>query len=223
MRVLVANNHLPFPEAGPFVHEQTTVVTGPVHGRGMGNAYRFGETRVSRILYDPARTIGIDVNKDLLTLLQHPLLDDFGRGFHEEGVAVMDNVVFNHGHKGYNLSGRWMVVLRNRNPREPLRQGRDPYQLGGNWLMTLDGFVESSPGGGGMISDNYTRAFDLAGRDLWIDRNWCTNLLSNPGNDSEGILCQLQTAPISAPGRSPATATIRARARPATWADSGWR
>ncbi len=189
-RALVANNHLPLPEVGPFVHDQTTVRTGPVHGRGMGNAYFIGETRTRPVLFDPGRTMGIDVNKDLLTLIQGPLVHDFDRGFHEPGVAVLDNRVESHGHKGFNLSGRWMVVRGNRNDRRPLRTGQDPYGLGG-WALTLDGFVESSPGGGGMISDNYTRAFDMAGRDLWIDGNHYDNLLSEPGNDSEGILCQL--------------------------------
>ncbi|MCC5828134.1 MAG: hypothetical protein JJU36_01680 [Phycisphaeraceae bacterium] len=188
-QVLVANNHLPIESRRHFTHEQTTVRTSPVHGRGQGNAYQMLNTRRSVVLFDYGRTMGIDVNKDLLTLLQAPLREDFERGFHEPGVAILDNRVANHGHKGFNLSGRWMVVRRNHNDRALLRSGQDPYGIGG-WILTLDGFVESSAGGGGMISDNYTRAFDMAGRDLWIDSNYYENLGSWPGNDGEGILCQ---------------------------------
>ncbi|MGC9453904.1 MAG: hypothetical protein ACP5HU_03485 [Phycisphaerae bacterium] len=184
-RVFIANNDLPIGPGRSFAYEQTTVRTQP----GRGNDYHIGSTRTSRVLFDYGRVMGIDVNKDLLALLQAPLRDDYTRGYHEPGVAVLDNRVANHGHKGFNLSGRWMVVRGNRNEREILRSGRDPYGIG-DWRLTLDGFVESSPGGGGMISDNYSRAFDMAGRDLWMDRNYYDNLGSHPGNDGEGILCQ---------------------------------
>ncbi|MFP3937132.1 MAG: hypothetical protein ACLFVW_02230 [Phycisphaerae bacterium] len=184
-RVFIANNHLPIGGERHFAYEQTTVRTRP----GRGNDYHIESTRTSRVLFDYGRVMGIDVNKDLLALLQAPLRDDYTRGYHSPGVAVIDNRVANHGHKGFNLSGRWMVVRGNLNEREILRGGGDPYDIGG-WRLTLDGFVESSPGGGGMISDNYSRAFDMAGRDLWLDANYYENLGSDPGNDGEGILCQ---------------------------------
>ncbi len=188
-RIFVANNDLPMSGDRAFAYEQTTVRTSPVHGPGRGNDYDIGSTRTSTVLFDYGRVMGIDINKDLLALLQSPLRDDFDRGYHEPGIAVLDNRVASHGHKGFNLSGRWMVVRNNRNEREYLRAGDDPYGIGG-WRLTLDGFVESSEGGGGMISDNYSRAFDMAGRDLWMDGNYYDNLGSTPGNDGEGILCQ---------------------------------
>jgi hypothetical protein len=42
-----------------------------------------------------------------------------------------------------------------------------------------------------MISDNLARAFDMGGANLWIDSNTFGNTGSAPGNDGEGILCQL--------------------------------
>jgi hypothetical protein len=70
-----------------------------------------------------------------------------------------------------------------------LREGKDPEGIGG-WELTLDGHLESSPGGNGAISDNLSRAFDLAGQNMWIHKNSFNNVGSDPGNDGEGILCQ---------------------------------
>jgi len=105
------------------------------------------------------------------------------------GVAVIDNYVYNNGHKGFNLSGNWVTIARNHNERQKLREGYDPERICG-WELTLDGHLETSPGGPGYISDNLARAFDLGGRNLWVHRNTFNNLGSSPGNDGEGILCQ---------------------------------
>ncbi len=184
-RVLVANNFLP-PSDKNFIYDQTTIQT-----TGNGNNYEFGPTRVSPVMFDYGRTIGIDVNKDLYALIQSYLLErQRGTGYYSEGVAVLDNYVFNHGHKGFNLSANWGVVRNNRDKRTYLAGGKSVYGLTAPWRLTLDGFVESSGGGGGMVSDNYSRAFDMAGRNLWIDSNQYDNLGSRPGNDGEGILCQ---------------------------------
>lgn len=184
-RVLVANNLLAKSPKHCFGYEQTTVRTQP----GRGNDYRILDTRTSRVLFDYGRVLGIDINKDMLATMQGLLEDRNSGGFFAEGVVVQDNYVFNHGHKGFNLSGKWMVVRRNYNARKMLKSGEDPYGIG-DWRLTLEGFVESAGGGGGMISDNYSRAFDLAGRNLWVDGNYYENLGSSPGNDGEGILCQ---------------------------------
>ncbi|MEI7834645.1 MAG: hypothetical protein WCJ56_15780, partial [bacterium] len=56
--------------------------------------------------------------------------------------------------------------------------------------LTLDGFTEACLGGSGTISDNLSRAFDMGGRNVWLDRNHYWNTGSVPGNDGEGILCQ---------------------------------
>jgi hypothetical protein len=185
-RVFVANNCLPMSATRNFKFPQITVETQP----GRGNDFRILGTRESEVLFDYNRVIGIDVNKDLLSLLQAELLQRDDGGYCEEGVAVIDNFVFNHGHKGFSVAGGWCVIRSNRNERVLLRSVADPYGIGG-WRLTLDGFTESAAGGGGMISDNYSRAFDISGRNLWVDGNAYNNLGSNPGGDGEGILCQL--------------------------------
>ncbi|MFW6065760.1 MAG: hypothetical protein ACOC9S_02980 [Planctomycetota bacterium] len=185
-RIFIANNLLPKSE-GNFTYRQTTVETFP----RSGNNFAIGDPRRSVVLWDYGRNMGIDVNKDLLGMVR-----DDGKcpGLFEPGVVVRDNWVFNHGHKGFNVSGKWVTLLNNHNERvylrEPKGRATGPYGFRG-WNLTLDGFTESSPGGGGMISDNLSRAFDLGGRCIWIAQNWYNNLGSDPGNDGEGILCQL--------------------------------
>ncbi len=164
-RVLVANNRLP-PPTRAFRYSQKT---------------SSGEIR--ELLYDRGKTLGIDVNKELLGRARD--------GYFEEGIVVRDNVVFNHGHKGFNVAGRWVSILDNRNDRWYLREGAPVYGLGDGWELTLDGYRESMAGGSGSRSDNLSRAFDLAGQALWVDGNVYSDLGSDPGNDGEGILCQL--------------------------------
>lgn len=178
-RVLIAGNVLP-PSHRNFKYSQTTRVTRV--GKG-GNSMVFGEfVPDTTIIFDYGKTCGIDVNKQLM--------GPFEGGFHEEGVVVRDNWVYNHGHRGFDLAGRWVTVARNRNERTYLRGGADVYGLGEGWVLTLDGNLRTSAGGNGAISDNLSRAFDLAGAHLWIDRNWFDDVGSDPGNDGEGILCQ---------------------------------
>jgi hypothetical protein len=180
-RVLVANNLLPRPDKC-FLYKQTTRRTRS------NPPYITNKTRTSTIMFDYGKTCGVDVNKDLLGMVH-----DNGRcgGYFEEGVVVIDNNVFNHGHKGFNLSGEWMTVRHNRNEREYLKEGRDVYGIGAGWELTLDGHLESSYGGTGNVSDNLSRAFDTAGWNVWVDHNWMTNTGSDPGNDGEAILAQL--------------------------------
>jgi hypothetical protein len=143
-----------------------------------------------KILFDYGKACGIDVNKDLFGLVRESLLTDKTRGYFEPGVVVVDNWVFNHGHKGFNVAGEWTVIRNNTNNRVYLKEGADLYGAGGGWELTLDGYNESQAGGSGSVSDNLSRAFDLGGRALWIDNNWFNNTGSDPGNDGEGILCQ---------------------------------
>jgi hypothetical protein len=103
---------------------------------------------------------------------------------------VRDNWVYNHGHKGFNIAGSWVTIANNRNERDYLQGGKDIYGLGSDWVLTLDGNLRANAGGNGTISDNLSRAFDLAGKNLWIDGNSFNNVGSDPGNDGEGILCQ---------------------------------
>jgi hypothetical protein len=165
-RVLVANNLLPRGTRN-FKYKQKT----RPHPANKGGP---------NVLFDYGKTMGIDVNKELLAWAR---AEGKCRGYFEEGVVVRDNSVFNHGHKGYNLSGKWVTVANNRNTRAFLRQGDDVYGLRPGYALTLDGWQCS-----GGDSDNLSRAFDLAGRNLWIDGNRFDSTGSFPGNDGEGIL-----------------------------------
>ncbi|MEI7831907.1 MAG: hypothetical protein WCJ56_01745 [bacterium] len=184
-QVLVANNLLPKSE-GNFIYEQGTAQTIAQKG----NAFKIGAPRTSKVMWDYGRTMGVDINKELYGLLNSDLLITKKSGYFAQDVVVQDNWVWNHGHKGYNISGDYAVIRHNRNERIFQRGGDDIYGIGGGWRLTLDGFIESSAGGGGMISDNLARAFDMGGSNMWIDNNSFLNTGSNPGNDGEGILCQ---------------------------------
>ncbi len=185
-RVLVANNVLARADKGNFLYRQATVETIARNG----NEFKIGTNRVSTVMWDYNRTMGLDINKDLLGLVRAGLLETRRGGYFEEGVVIRDNWVFNHGHKGYNLSGKWCTIRDNRNERMFLKGGAPVLGVKAGWRLTLDGFTESCAGGGGMISDNLARAFDLAGEGMWIHGNTWNNTGSDPGNDGEGICCQ---------------------------------
>lgn len=187
-RVFVANNVVARTGEGNFIYEQTTVRAGP--GPEGGNSFRIYDTRASSIMWDYNRVMGIDINKDMLGMVRESVLAAQEGGFFEEGVVIRDNWVFNHGHKGYNVSGKWITVRNNRNERLFLSGGAAVLGVGADWRLTLDGFIESSAGGGGMVSDNLARAFDVAGTAMWIGDNVFNNTGSSPGNDGEGICCQ---------------------------------
>jgi len=184
-RVFVANNIIPKSEGRNFTYRQTTRRTWPKGGAGMG----FDRPRESTVLFDYNKAAGVDVNKCLLGLTKPDAVGRATPGYFEEGVVVRGNRVYNHGHKGFNISGTWATIDGNRNDRDYLREGVGPYGIHG-WELTLDGHLESSPGGNGAISDNLSRAFDLGGRNLWVHDNYFENVGSDPGNDGEGILCQ---------------------------------
>ena len=185
-RALVANNVLARTDDANFLYDQTTAQTISQKG----NNFKIGTNRVSTVMWDYNRVMGIDVNKDLLGLVRSSLVETRKGGYFEEGVVVRDNWVFNHGHKGYNVSGKWCTIRDNRNERMFLLGGAPVLGVAEGWRLTLDGFIESSPGGGGMISDNLSRAFDVAGEAMWIHGNTWNNTGSAPGNDGEGICCQ---------------------------------
>jgi hypothetical protein len=166
-RVLVANNLLPRSQKN-FTYSQRT---RPRSARGD-----------SLVMFDYGKTCGIDINKELLAGVRQ---DDRCPGYFEEGIVVRDNWVFNHGNRGYSISGTWVTITGNQNERALLRQGDEAYGRGPAWALTLDGYQVASP-----TSDNLARAFDLAGRNLWIDRNTFNNTGSVPGNDGEGIVCR---------------------------------
>ena len=72
--------------------------------------------------------------------------------------------------------------------------------VGGDEVLTLDGWEAA-----GKDSDNRSRAFDLAGRNLWIDGNRFNNTGSSPGKDGEGIVCRAREGtPVYTTAGSPA-------------------
>lgn len=176
--IIVANNYLPKPDSC-FKYYQTTAVTQPDKcNQAFGN-------RRSVLIYDYGKSIGIDVNKGFLNPFSNTL-----PGYLNENVIIVDNKVYNHGNKGFEISGNWFLVKNNSNDRDYLAENADRYGLGIGWELTLDGFYESVSGGNGCLSDNLSRAFDMAGKNGWIDNNFYNNTGSSPGNDGEGILWQ---------------------------------
>lgn len=184
--VFVANNRLPISRGHNFKYRQTTRRTFPA---GKGNSMGFDPPHETTILFDYNKTVAIQVNKTMLGTTKASITGKASAGYFAEGVVVIDNYVYNNGHKGFDVSGNWVTIARNHNERQMLREGKDPEGIGG-WELTLDGHLESSPGGNGAISDNLSRAFDLAGKNVWVHENSYNNLGSDPGNDGEGILCQ---------------------------------
>ncbi|MGC9341993.1 MAG: fibronectin type III domain-containing protein [Bacteroidales bacterium] len=135
------------------------------------------------LVFDYADVNSIDVNKTYLNITSNKLSQT--GGYWEKGVIIKDNWFYNHGRKGMDVSGYWTIIRNNHNERDYLQEGDDVYGLGGGWELTLDGYNES-----GGSSDNESRAYDMAGKALWIDGNSWNNTGSNPGNDGESILCQ---------------------------------
>jgi hypothetical protein len=184
-QIFVANNFLPMSEGRNFKYPQKTRHTFPAGNHQAG----FGEVRDSVVLFDYNKCTGIDINKDMLGLVRGSSPSLESDPYFLPGVVVRDNWVYSHGHKGFNVSGSWVSLINNHNERAFLRSGSDPYGIWG-WELTLDGFLRTSPGGPGTISDNLARAFDLGGMGVWVHRNFYNNTGSSPGNDGEGILCQ---------------------------------
>lgn len=162
--VFIANNRISKPDEC-FKYSQTT------------------KSGINTIVFDYADVNSIDVNKMYLNINANKL-EESG-GYWEKGVIIADNWFYNHGRKGMDASGHWAIIRNNHNERDYLQEGDDVYGLGGDWELTLDGYNES-----GGASDNESRAYDLAGKALWIDGNSWNNTGSNPGNDGESILCQ---------------------------------
>ena len=149
--------------------------------------------QIENTIFDYGKQHGIDINKDLLGWNLGTPLDAFGNyespGLYEEDVVVRDNWIFNHGHKGYNISGKWVIVKNNHNERLYLQEGAACYGLTSGWMLSSNGFLRTAMGNG-CISENFSRAFDMAGQAGWIDHNTYNNTGSVPGCDGEGILWQ---------------------------------
>lgn len=176
--VFVANNWLPKSHKC-FKYTQTTGITQQDQCNQTFGCHQ------RTLIFDYGKTFGLDINKGFLNPYSNKEV-----GYKHENVIIIDNFVYNHGSKGYELSGKWFIVKNNRNERDYLQEGDNPYGLGSGWELTLDGFYESLAGGNGCLSDNLSRAFDMSGAFGWIDSNYYDNTGSSPGNDGEGILWQ---------------------------------
>jgi len=146
-------------------------------------------------LFDYHKQHGIDVNKDLLGYYgpAYIVADSFGMkecpGLYEKNIVVKDNWIFNHGHKGLNISGKWVIVKNNHNERLYLKENDTIYGLSSGWMLSSNGFLRTAMGNG-CISENFSRAIDMAGQAGWVDGNVYMNTGSVPGCDGEGILWQ---------------------------------
>ncbi|MCS7004733.1 MAG: T9SS type A sorting domain-containing protein [Cytophagales bacterium] len=170
--IFVANNSIPKPNKN-FLYTQLT------YDRNNRLGHR-------EILFDYAKTIGIDINKQLtgqVSVLQRKTVSSTSP-YYLPNIIVQDNFVYSHGQKGYEISGEWVIIKRNRNKRDFLDQDNTIYGLP-SAILTLDGSLVANE-----IDDNLSRAFDLSGKSMWIDSNWFNSTGSHPGNDGEGILCQ---------------------------------
>lgn len=181
----IANNLLPQSTRG-FLYQQT-VGDNPRQSENPADWNNQTET----VFYNYNYVTGIDLNKELLNPFNNK-----SAGYFEPHAIVRDNWVYNHGRKGYNLSGQWVEIRHNTNQRDFLGNsvpdGSGPAS-GEPYYLTLDGYVQAKPGGSGSISDTLSRAFDLAGGPLWIHENNYGGTFGSTqslGNDGEGILCQ---------------------------------
>jgi hypothetical protein len=184
-RVCIANNLLPKSTRG-FLYQQT-VGDNPTQSTNPSSWTNITAT----VYYNYNYVTGIDLNKELL----NPYLNK-NAGYFEDHAIVRDNWIYNHGRKGYNLSGEWVEIRNNTNQRDFLSttvpSGSGPAS-GQSYYLTLDGYVQLKPGGPGDISDSLSRALDLAGGPLWIHENKYGGSYGSTdsiGNDGEGILCQ---------------------------------
>jgi len=159
--------------------------------------------QIRTLLFDYARSIGFDVNKSLYSQRSNRcILEGENHGtYYSNDVVVQDNYTFQHGNKGYEAAGKWMVVRRNVRYGKPLiaynhswppvAVSDDIYGLGTNvnngrgWFNSLTGNRDAK-----VIDDNMSRGFDMAGWNVWTHANIYEGTGSNPGVDGEGILYQ---------------------------------
>ncbi len=142
-----------------------------------------------RIIYDYGFSMGIDINKSYCNINSNKWNQKTG-GYWGEGVIVRDNWVYNHGNKGFEISGTWVTIQNNTNERDFLNPGESIYGIEEGWSLTINGYKTHQDNGSG---DGFlNRAFDLAGKALWVDNNQFNRTgTPSPSNDGEGILCQL--------------------------------
>lgn len=143
------------------------------------------------VLFDYGYSLGIDVNKSLWSFANNVCdIDDPNAMYYQENIVIRDNWVYNHGHKGFEFTGKWAVIKNNVNARD--FHGRTiPYpNLSG---QTIDGYVNHSNAKfhtTESADDNMSRAFDFGGWNLWLDNNRWGATGSSFANDGESMLVQ---------------------------------
>ena len=180
--VFVANNVIDFPTACFSYQAPTSVYHTGTSGYNAANN--------KWLIYDYGNAIGIDVNKSLLTGFNNRALVNEMEGFYKPNVIIRDNWVYNHGNKGIEVAGTWVVVQNNVNYRHHLGLSDGyPYLATDNNKQkhyAMDGWSYSTAE---TASDLMARFIDYGGRNVWFDDNaWCGT--GSRGNDGEGILAQ---------------------------------
>lgn len=143
---------------------------------------------VVEVPYDFGKGLSIDVNKCYVAGFANNSAVDDTNSQYAPNVLVMDNWVYNHSNKGFELAGGWMVVKNNINRRERLNH-TDVYGLG------LTTFYGIHAGSGRIWScvwndDMMARAFSISSKNAWYHKNQFINLGSDFDNSGEGMLHQ---------------------------------
>ncbi|MFZ4582109.1 MAG: T9SS type A sorting domain-containing protein [Paludibacter sp.] len=143
------------------------------------------------LVYDYANAIGIDVNKNLVSACANRALVNQQEGFYEPNVIIRDNWIYNHGNKGIDVAGTWVVVKGNVNYRHHLGLSvAYPYVATDQLHYAFDGWSYSTAESS---ADLLARFIDYGGHNVWFDDNrWCGT--GSRGNDGEGILSQRNNA-----------------------------
>ena len=184
--VLVANNVIDFPTAAFSYQAPTSVYNTSTSG--------YNAASNKWLIYDYANAIGIDVNKNLVSACANRALVNEQEGFYEPNVIIRDNWIYNHGNKGIDVAGTWVVVKNNVNYRHHLGLSNPyPYlatDLNKQTHYVLDGWKYSTTE---TADDLLARFIDYGGHNVWFDDNrWCGT--GSRGNDGEGILAQRNNA-----------------------------
>jgi len=122
--VFIASNAITKPATLPFIYKtwSFTPSAAPFVAAMQGRVYKFPA------LFDPAKQIGIDVGKSIVGLININQRQELKEGapFYEPNMIVRDNYVYNHGNKGYEVSGKWVKIINNVNDRDYLTNGLPP-------------------------------------------------------------------------------------------------
>jgi hypothetical protein len=153
---------------------------------GQSNSLAVGT--VVEVPYDFGKGLSIDVNKNYVAGFKNNSAVDDPSSQYAPNVQIIDNWVYNHSSKGFDIAGGWMVVRNNINRRERLAYV-DVYNLGLTsfyGVMTSNGRIWTST----WNDDFLARAFTVSSRNAWYHKNQWNNTGTAFDNSGEGILHQ---------------------------------